>query len=497
MPEPISIPQLTAAPSGAGSATPSAADQRAAEASPFDAMLQEGLARRENSGTQKAPESTPAEPSAAKEKTGTEDAAQAAADPDNDPLVALLAYGAADITAALLASAPGDPAAARLPASSDPAEIQTLTDQGAQAAAPIAARLRASGTPQTDALLDSPSVTKIAATPARAASGPGEPAAADPGAIADRPGDPVTDPAATAQVLAPDARPVVSQQPAAAAVANAAAGTAAATTTTADTRARKPGTAEIDDTAPARRGLKVVADPAGRPAHEGGPKEDRLQERRSDARDGADSTGSAALQRNEDKFVHFLKAQEAKPLDRPLDVSARADAIARTDAGPQADAAQATAAAQAPAAAARPPSIPLIHIEPRVGSDRWNQDFVSQVNLLVSHREPQAEIRVNPPQLGPVEVRIGLDGNQVSVSFTAAHPETRAAIENALPQLREMFSDNGLALGNASVNAESSQQQSPRSEGSGAARFAQDDLAEVGGVVPMRAAITRLVDTFA
>jgi len=486
MPEPISM--LPVAPSGAGTAAPSAAEQRSAEASPFDAMLQEGLARRENPGAQKAPESTPPDSRPARDKTGTEDPAQAAA--DADPLVALLAYGAADITAALLASASIDPAAAapRRTTSADAEVFQTVSEQGPQAAAPVGAQLRASDKPKTDTLLDPSSFAKVSGQPATV---PGEPEQGGSDAIVNRPAERAMDPSAPAQALAQDARSVVPPQLVAAgtAAANVVAATGTRPAIPADSVARKPGASGTDDTAPAKRGLQLAPDAA--PAAEVGVKQDRPLERRSDPRDAIDSAQSAAVQRGEEKFAHVLKPQDPKTAERPLDISPRIEAVARTDAAPQA------IAAQAPAAAARPSSVPLVHIEPRVGSGQWNQDFVSQVNLLVSHREPQAEIRVNPPQLGPVEVRIGLDGNQVSVTFTAAQPETRAAIENALPQLREMFADNGLALGNASVSAESSQQQSARPEGSGAARFAPDDVAEPEGAAPMRAAITRLVDTFA
>ena len=486
MPEPISI--LPVAPQGAGAAAPSAADQRAAEASPFDAMLQAGLSRQENSGARKAPESAPAESRPAKDKTGTGDPAQDAV--DADPLVALLAYGAADITAALLASASTDPAAAarRHAAAADPEAIQTAPDQNAQAAAPVGAQLRAIAT-KTDTLLDPSSFAKVSGQPATA---PGEPKQGGSDAIVNRPAERAMDTSAAAQALAQDARSVVPQQLAAAgtAAANVVAATGTRPAIPADAVARKPGASETDDTAPAKRGLQFTPDAA--PTAEGGVKDDRLLERRSDPRDAIDSAQSATVQRGEEKFAHVLKAQDPKTAERPLDISPRIEAVARTDAAPQA------IAAQAPAAAARPPSIPQVHIEPHVGSSQWNRDFVSQVNLLVSHREPQAEIRVNPPQLGPVEVRIGLDGNQVSVTFTAVQPETRAAIENALPQLREMFADNGLALGNASVSAESSQQeQSTQPEGSGAGRFTPGDVADAEAAEPMRAAITRLVDTFA
>jgi CHASE1-domain containing sensor protein len=53
-----------------------------------------------------------------------------------------------------------------------------------------------------------------------------------------------------------------------------------------------------------------------------------------------------------------------------------------------------------------------------------------------------------------VRVFIDLQSSQVNVSFSASHADTRAALEQALPKLREMFATGGLALGQASVQQE-------------------------------------------
>jgi flagellar hook-length control protein FliK len=169
------------------------------------------------------------------------------------------------------------------------------------------------------------------------------------------------------------------------------------------------------------------------------------------------------------------------------DGAVRVDLIGRTDALSGAEMQSRSA----------PDAVPVLHSQQVVGTPEWKREFGTQVTLLVSRREPQAEIRLNPDDLGPVQVRIGLQGDQVSVAFSAHQPETRAAIENAIPQLREMLANNGLALGQASVNAESSQQQGnpsgrPHWNGPAGEPVAEPEIALAVHRVPVG-----LVDTFA
>jgi flagellar hook-length control protein FliK len=63
-----------------------------------------------------------------------------------------------------------------------------------------------------------------------------------------------------------------------------------------------------------------------------------------------------------------------------------------------------------------------------------------------------ASLRLTPEQLGPVEVKISVHQNAASVWFSASQPETRAALEQALPRLKELFSAQGLNLAQAGVS---------------------------------------------
>jgi flagellar hook-length control protein FliK len=63
-----------------------------------------------------------------------------------------------------------------------------------------------------------------------------------------------------------------------------------------------------------------------------------------------------------------------------------------------------------------------------------------------------ATLRLSPEHLGPVEVRIDLADDSANVRFTATHAETRAALADALPRLRDMLASVGVNLGDASVH---------------------------------------------
>jgi flagellar hook-length control protein FliK len=106
----------------------------------------------------------------------------------------------------------------------------------------------------------------------------------------------------------------------------------------------------------------------------------------------------------------------------------------------------------APAAASA--SNPQQNVAVPVGSAGWPAAVAAQVHWLAGSGVTSATLHLAPEHLGPVQVYIDLQSSQVNVSFSAAHAETRAALEQALPKLREMFATGGLALGQASVQQE-------------------------------------------
>lgn len=111
----------------------------------------------------------------------------------------------------------------------------------------------------------------------------------------------------------------------------------------------------------------------------------------------------------------------------------------------------ASAAWVAPAVSQGGHSTPVLEVAVPVQHRDWASKFSERVTLTVNEGLQSAELRVNPEELGPVRIRVSLDRNEASLVFAAAHPLVRAAIEEALPALRESMQQAGLQLGEALV----------------------------------------------
>jgi flagellar hook-length control protein FliK len=57
--------------------------------------------------------------------------------------------------------------------------------------------------------------------------------------------------------------------------------------------------------------------------------------------------------------------------------------------------------------------------------------------------------------MGPVEVRIHVQNDQTTISFTAQHGATREAIDAALPKLRDMLSEQNINLVDVDISQHS------------------------------------------
>ena len=99
---------------------------------------------------------------------------------------------------------------------------------------------------------------------------------------------------------------------------------------------------------------------------------------------------------------------------------------------------------------------PGIHTHLRESS--WSQQFGEKIVWLAKNDQQSAQININPPELGPVQITLNLSGDQAKVTFASPHLEVRQAIENALPQLKEMFLTAGINLGQTNVGANLAQQ---------------------------------------
>lgn len=86
--------------------------------------------------------------------------------------------------------------------------------------------------------------------------------------------------------------------------------------------------------------------------------------------------------------------------------------------------------------------------DPRSG---YGDELGSSVVWMAENRLGHAQLQVSPDHLGPIEVRLQIDGARVHAEFYSAQPDVRHALESSLPRLREMLGQQGLQLGQADV----------------------------------------------
>jgi flagellar hook-length control protein FliK len=84
-------------------------------------------------------------------------------------------------------------------------------------------------------------------------------------------------------------------------------------------------------------------------------------------------------------------------------------------------------------------------------AEHWHEAFAGRVQWLVDQHVGEARIKLNPPELGAVEVKISLVEDKTFVHLTAATSSARDELAQSLPRLRELLSSSGLSLGGATV----------------------------------------------
>ncbi|MDH3712560.1 MAG: flagellar hook-length control protein FliK [Gammaproteobacteria bacterium] len=88
----------------------------------------------------------------------------------------------------------------------------------------------------------------------------------------------------------------------------------------------------------------------------------------------------------------------------------------------------------------------------------WQPTLGERLVWMVSHGQQRAEIKLDPPQLGRVDVQIVMQGERAQLVFAAETSVSRELLEQSLPRLREMMADAGVDL--ASVDVANRERQS-------------------------------------
>ncbi|EIQ7474068.1 flagellar hook-length control protein FliK [Vibrio parahaemolyticus] len=88
-----------------------------------------------------------------------------------------------------------------------------------------------------------------------------------------------------------------------------------------------------------------------------------------------------------------------------------------------------------------------------------NEQVAEKVQMMMSKNLKNLDIRLDPPELGRMQIRMTMNNDLANVHFTVTNPQARDIIEQTLPRLREMLAQQGMQLADSSVQQQSSGQQ--------------------------------------
>ncbi|HSV70978.1 MAG TPA: flagellar hook-length control protein FliK, partial [Methylibium sp.] len=128
----------------------------------------------------------------------------------------------------------------------------------------------------------------------------------------------------------------------------------------------------------------------------------------------------------------------------------------------------------------------------------FSQALATQLTTLARDGVQHATLQLNPAEMGPIAVKIVLDGAQAQIDFAAEHARTREAIEAGLPTLAAALHGAGLTLAGGGVFEQRRGQGDASDAIPGRTAGDGESAGEpVAGVTPQRHVVRGLVDTYA
>ncbi|MBK6742206.1 MAG: flagellar hook-length control protein FliK [Hydrogenophilales bacterium] len=130
----------------------------------------------------------------------------------------------------------------------------------------------------------------------------------------------------------------------------------------------------------------------------------------------------------------------------------------------------------------------VTHVAAPLLSREWRTELGDRIAWMVGRQAQSAEIILNPPALGSIEVRLNLNlaGNEAGAQFYSANANVRDALESAFPRLRELMANAGIALGETMVSSQpfaERQNQQQVDQGTGGGNDGSGTVVSTAGVV--------------
>ncbi len=117
----------------------------------------------------------------------------------------------------------------------------------------------------------------------------------------------------------------------------------------------------------------------------------------------------------------------------------------------------------------------------------FRRDFADAVKdkvmLMISQKLQQFDITLDPPELGNMHVRVNLQGDQATVNFVVQNQQAKDAFEQNMHKLKDMLAEQGVDVGDASVEQQSQQSDNENSNGEDSSHHSMTNTADASDAI--------------
>lgn len=133
-----------------------------------------------------------------------------------------------------------------------------------------------------------------------------------------------------------------------------------------------------------------------------------------------------------------------------------------------------------------------------IDKPEWSKQFADHIIWLGQQEVKSAIIKINPEDLGPLEISIKVINDSASINITTHTHQIRDIIDQSLPKLQAMMAEQGLNLSEVHIDSDGSAHQSPQ-QNSSSHEEAACALEDETGITPLKnkKVLKGLVDYFA
>ena len=135
-----------------------------------------------------------------------------------------------------------------------------------------------------------------------------------------------------------------------------------------------------------------------------------------------------------------------------------------------------------------------VSIAAPVGTSSWSQDMAGRLSTMINGNVQNATLQLNPPELGKLNIKISVDGDNASVFFSVDNSAAKDAIESAMPRLRHLMEQGGMLLTQTQVSQHAGSQSQPNAQSQAQQQGTGDNNGNGSGAVNVDGDMGDMVD---